>query len=229
MRNILFVFFLLQHVLVFSQVHVKGYLRKDGTYVQPHQRSVPDGNPYNNYSYPGNVNPHTGKIATGDPDKYLEKYNNGRNIYNEFNEKIYRDITSNNLDNNLDGNKKNIDQELKLNQWLDSIDINIKNNYKPKSGKHYSEFDIMTLSKKYDKKISYYNRFSFNYLYNIENILFKLGILDKDEVDGEINFVTIESIIEFQDMFNVNPDGLVGKETFYYLYSFIRSGWFKWI
>lgn len=60
----------------FSQVKVKGYYRKDGTYVQPHYRSSPDGNPYNNYSYPGNINPYTGKIAPGNADAYLNSYYN---------------------------------------------------------------------------------------------------------------------------------------------------------
>lgn len=57
-----------------SQVQVKGYYRKDGTYVQSHYRSSPDGNPYNNWSYPGNVNPYTGRVATGDPSTYLANY-----------------------------------------------------------------------------------------------------------------------------------------------------------
>src|SRR5439155_18849094 len=55
-------------------VHVRGYFRKDGTYVSPHVRSYPDGIPYNNYSFPGNYNPNTGKIAGGYPLKYLERY-----------------------------------------------------------------------------------------------------------------------------------------------------------
>jgi hypothetical protein len=62
--------------LVFAQVRVRGYYRKNGTYVQPHYRSKPDGNPYNNYSYPGNTNPYTGKTATGNPSTYLNNYNN---------------------------------------------------------------------------------------------------------------------------------------------------------
>lgn len=41
--------------------YVNGYLRKDGTYVQPHYRSSPDGNSWNNYSSQGNTNPYTGK------------------------------------------------------------------------------------------------------------------------------------------------------------------------
>ena len=47
---------------------------KNGTYVQPHYRSNPDGNPYNNWSFPGNVNPHTGKVATGNPETYIRNY-----------------------------------------------------------------------------------------------------------------------------------------------------------
>jgi hypothetical protein len=57
-------------------VSVRGYVRKDGTYVQPHTRTAPDGNPYNNYSYPGNYNPNTGAITPGDPATYLERYYN---------------------------------------------------------------------------------------------------------------------------------------------------------
>lgn len=61
-------------LICYSQVHVRGYYRKDGTYVRPHVRSNPDGNPYNNWSFPGNVNPYTGKQATGNPDTYLKNY-----------------------------------------------------------------------------------------------------------------------------------------------------------
>ncbi|MBR6730056.1 MAG: hypothetical protein IKL90_01765 [Alphaproteobacteria bacterium] len=32
-------------------VRVKGYYRKDGTYVQPHTRTAPDGIKWNNKSY----------------------------------------------------------------------------------------------------------------------------------------------------------------------------------
>ena len=56
----------------FPQVRVRPYARKDGTLVQPHMRSRPDGNPYNNWSYPGNLNPYTGKTAPGNPETYLD-------------------------------------------------------------------------------------------------------------------------------------------------------------
>ena len=62
-------------------VHVRGYYRKSGTYVQPHYRSAPDGNFYNNWSTRGNVNPYTGQPgtkvsppATQGQDVYVESY-----------------------------------------------------------------------------------------------------------------------------------------------------------
>ena len=50
-----------------AQVFVPGYLRRDGTYVQPHYRSAPDHTPYNNWSTRGNVNPYTGQYGTHTP------------------------------------------------------------------------------------------------------------------------------------------------------------------
>ncbi len=57
-----------------KSVYVKGYYRKNGTYVRPHYRTAPDSNLYNNYSFPGNYNPNTGKTTTGDAQKYLDRY-----------------------------------------------------------------------------------------------------------------------------------------------------------
>lgn len=47
-----------------AQVHVRGYTRSDGTYVQPYERSAPDNTVTNNYSFQGNQNPSTGSIGT---------------------------------------------------------------------------------------------------------------------------------------------------------------------
>jgi hypothetical protein len=44
-----------------GSVHVRGYYRKDGTFVEPHYRSAPDSDPGNNWSTKGNFNPYTGK------------------------------------------------------------------------------------------------------------------------------------------------------------------------
>ncbi len=50
-----------------SSTHVRGYTKKDGTYVAPHRRSAPDKSKANNWSTKGNVNPYTGKDGTKDP------------------------------------------------------------------------------------------------------------------------------------------------------------------
>lgn len=44
--------------------YVNGYIRKDGTYVQGHQRSNSNGWAGDNYSTRGNTNPYTGKRGT---------------------------------------------------------------------------------------------------------------------------------------------------------------------
>jgi hypothetical protein len=48
---------------------VRGYVRKDGTYVKPHRQTDPDANKYNNYSTEGNMNPFTGEKGDVDPTK----------------------------------------------------------------------------------------------------------------------------------------------------------------
>ncbi len=55
-------------------VSVSGYYRANGTYVKGYERTSPDGNPYNNYSYPGNYNPNTGSITGGNASTYLNNY-----------------------------------------------------------------------------------------------------------------------------------------------------------
>ncbi len=59
---------------VFADVYVKGHTKSNGTYVPSYYRSSPDGNPYNNYSFPGNTNPYTGETAGGSESTYLNNY-----------------------------------------------------------------------------------------------------------------------------------------------------------
>lgn len=47
-------------------MHVKGYFRKNGTYVAPHYRTRANGIKSDNWSFKGNVNPYTGKVGTKD-------------------------------------------------------------------------------------------------------------------------------------------------------------------
>lgn len=70
-----------------AYVSVKGYTRKDGTYVAPHVRSEPNGLKYDNYSYKpsqGLYNPSYGtKGATWDTPTYITdpNYYVGKSIY----------------------------------------------------------------------------------------------------------------------------------------------------
>ena len=47
-----------------NSTSVKGYTKKDGTYVAPSKRSTPDGTKSNNWSTKPNTNPYTGKQGT---------------------------------------------------------------------------------------------------------------------------------------------------------------------
>ena len=87
MKKIALVLFLLcsffiTNLAMAQDVHVQGYHRKDGTYVQPHYRSAPDGNVNNNWSTRGNVNPYTGQAGTRDPSPQFDSgslFRNGDN------------------------------------------------------------------------------------------------------------------------------------------------------
>jgi len=47
-----------------ADTYVKGYTRKNGTYVAPHYRSSSNSTAKDNWSTKGNVNPYTGKRGT---------------------------------------------------------------------------------------------------------------------------------------------------------------------
>ncbi|MEN3278561.1 MAG: hypothetical protein V7631_4351 [Massilia sp.] len=87
-QNFLFIFFsflLLLPALAFGygskgggDVPVRGYYRSNGTYVQPHMRSAPDGNFSNNWSTVGNVNPYTG--APGTKSRPSDEYSSSTSL-----------------------------------------------------------------------------------------------------------------------------------------------------
>ena len=63
-----------------QDTHVEGYIRDDGTYVEPHYRSQPDAYDDNNYSTLGNTNPYTGNSGTVNPPSI----GGGRGSENDF-------------------------------------------------------------------------------------------------------------------------------------------------
>lgn len=70
---------------VLADVSVRGYHRKDGTYVQPHHRSDPNHTTKDNWSTRGNINPYTGKIGTQDPEHRKNESNRNFNHFDRSN------------------------------------------------------------------------------------------------------------------------------------------------
>lgn len=56
MKKIYTIFILFFYIFSFSQVQVRGYFKKNGTYVSAHKRSAPNSTIRDNYSYNGNSN-----------------------------------------------------------------------------------------------------------------------------------------------------------------------------
>jgi hypothetical protein len=48
---------------------VKGYTKKDGTYVAPHKKTNPNKAETDNWGAKGNINPDTGKAGAKEPTK----------------------------------------------------------------------------------------------------------------------------------------------------------------
>jgi hypothetical protein len=49
--------------------NVKGYVKKNGTYVAPHKQTNPNGTQRDNWTSKPNANPYTGKDGTKEPQK----------------------------------------------------------------------------------------------------------------------------------------------------------------
>lgn len=65
-----------------SSYSTRGYVRSDGTYVQPHRSTAPDSSTYNNWSSKPNVNPYTGQQGTRNPTpSYGSTYRAPTNVY----------------------------------------------------------------------------------------------------------------------------------------------------
>jgi len=62
--TIAFITMLVLPNIVFADVYVQGYTKSDGTYVQGHYRSSPNGTTSDNYSTKGNINPYTGEYGS---------------------------------------------------------------------------------------------------------------------------------------------------------------------
>ena len=54
-----------------TQVMVRGYVKTNGTYVQPHHRTSPNSTVQDNWSTYPNVNPYTGSYRTKSANTYV--------------------------------------------------------------------------------------------------------------------------------------------------------------
>ena len=72
MKNIIFLILYLTisfPVYSVSSHNVRGYTKKDGTYVQSHRQTNPNKTQKDNWSSKPNVNPYTGKEGAKEPKK----------------------------------------------------------------------------------------------------------------------------------------------------------------
>lgn len=62
--------------------YVRGYTKKDGTYVEPHHRTNPNSRRDDNYSSHGNQNPYTGEKGHVNQDNNPSSFNQERRRIN---------------------------------------------------------------------------------------------------------------------------------------------------
>ena len=92
----LILFFFVAVPLAYAgQTWVNGYYRSNGTYVQGHWRTTPDQSRTNNFSYPGNFNPNTGKF-TPQSNSPAKLYPTNPNPYNTYQLPHSRSLNPNN-------------------------------------------------------------------------------------------------------------------------------------
>jgi hypothetical protein len=82
MKTIFAALLLAVSVSAVADKNVSGYMRQDGTYVQPYHRSNPNNSRYDNYSSQGNSNPYTGQRGSernefSNPPAFNQQNTNG--------------------------------------------------------------------------------------------------------------------------------------------------------
>lgn len=228
MKKFFLIFLLLICTIrLYAQVRVRGYYRSNGTYVQPNYRSNPDGNPYNNWSYPGNVNPYTGKVANGDPDTYLRNYYNKNSGSVGNTSRNYRSYSSPSLpshsgsdnynSNSIPSATVNTDFDELLKEYATELERNRIRNQRESNATNYSASTDYS-SQSYTERIATQNSISFHERYNhqekmtLEEALNDLGY-DIGLADGIFDESTIKGIKEFQKRYRLKVDGRLGSTS----------------
>ncbi len=85
--------FIVPQLAVAKDVHVKGYYRKDGTYVRPHIRSSPDSSRSNNYGPSTNsdqlMNPRQRDWDRDGTPNYLDRDDDNDGVYDNQDRQQY--------------------------------------------------------------------------------------------------------------------------------------------
>lgn len=207
-----------------NHVHVDGYTRSNGTYVEPHYRTAPNSTNRDNFSTSGNTNPYTGQAGWVAPDNkplVLPETN-----YPSSSISTYNYPTSTSSESDFDY-KKYIDLEIsrknsiKSDYHFFSLDASSSDNNSfnsnftspPSDFNLYSTNETLTtISKSVRNSINYHDRYSFDDKIILEKALNKLGYYVGD-IDGWIDNNTIDAIKGFQRDNGLIADGKAGDAT----------------
>jgi peptidoglycan hydrolase-like protein with peptidoglycan-binding domain len=221
-KFLVFLLLVLLQVVSFSQrksssdVHVMGYTRSNGTYVQPHYRTAPNSTNRDNFSTSGNTNPYTGKAGWIAPDnKSLtlpESSSTPSSSSYSFPSSTFPTNDYEKLERDIDLSVERMKNKSKSDDyWLNTPSST--SSIKLSEFKEYNSFPIIkTISKSVENSIFYHNRYSWEDKKLLEKVLDQLGY-NVGYVDGLIDESTIEAIKEFQRDNDLEEDGKAGNAT----------------
>lgn len=192
-----------------SDVHVRSTITKNGTHVEEHYRTAPDGNKENNFSTKGNTNPYTEKAGHVSP-------NNKQNTKTVQNSGTYVQPTDFNI--NQDELMRKADAEMKRYEAYEALGKS-QDRYEEASKKAMAAIrplpeipKIIDITAIENRAINYNNGYSYNDKLLLEKILLQLGYY-AGVIDGIIDSETINAIKKFQRDNGLTADGCVGRET----------------
>lgn len=181
-----------------SHIPVKGYVKSDGTIVQPYKRTAPNSTNMDNFSTLGNSNPYTGKEGTVTPD--------------------YKNLpASPSYNNNLVSNPYSVTTSTDLAVWELQEKWRIENKME-ESRKEMAALIAKIESEKpkptndLDNVINFYSCYLQSERLFIENSLNKLGY-NVGIIDGYIDNFTIDAVKKFQRDNGLTCDGKAGQIT----------------
>ena len=206
MRKVLFVclagiLLAILPTLAMADNYVNGYYRSNGTYVDSYWRSDADSSPYNNYSYPGNTNPYTGKTATGSSSSYFNNYYD----------------SSNDSDDSLNdaGNRSYLFNRLNKTNNYSSSSTNTLGNYSSSRNLFDDDDDYDSnsfLLKSTNTSLNTYTPSSPTRISSSKSYSWYSGISDRWSTS---NILDLQSTLKSQGLYSGSLDGVYGSKTMF--------------